>query len=185
MSPTVLLDVLIVALLVPTIVYAVILNRRLDVLRRNRDELGKMIAAFNEATVRAEAGIPKMKRAMEDVGETLRESMEKAQSLRDDLAFMTERADSMANRLEGHLREARSAIKPSVGVEPLAVSELPEPLGMDRVRATGEGARVVGGIAPGPTLLSALLAEENDLDERGDQRSVAERQLLRAIQASR
>lgn len=185
MSPTVLLDVVIVALLVPTIVYAVILNRRLDALRRNRDDLGRMILAFNEATVRAEAGIPKMKRAVEEVGETLRETMEKAHNLRDDLAFMTERADSMANRLEGHLREARGALKPASGAaETFAAADLPEPLGMDKVRETGEAARVVGGIAPGPTLLSALLSEE-DFGGREEDRSVAERQLLRAIQASR
>ncbi len=182
MSPTVLLDVVIVALLVPTIVYAVILNRRLDALRRNRDDLGRMIVAFNEATVRAEAGIPKMKRAVEEVGETLREAMEKAQSLRDDLAFMTERADSMANRLEGHLREARGTLK-GAG-ETFTAADLPEPLGMDRVRETGEAARASGGIAPGPTLLSALLSEE-DYGGREEDRSVAERQLLRAIQASR
>ncbi|MBN2751687.1 MAG: hypothetical protein JXQ84_03165 [Rhodospirillaceae bacterium] len=187
MSPTVFLDVVIVALLVPTIVYAVILNRRLEVLRRNRDELGKMIAAFQEATARAEAGIPKMRKTVEDVGGTLREAVEKAQTLRDDLAFMSERADSMANRLEAQLREARSAARPGLNVEAVATSvELPEPLGMDRVREVGESARVVGGIAPGPTLLSALLAEDADgYDARGDERSEAERQLLRAIRASR
>ena len=57
---------------------------------------------------------------------------------------------------------------------------------MDRVCKIGEGARVVGGIAPGPTLLSALLAEETEgHDIRDDERSEAERQLLRAIWASR
>ena len=106
MSPTVLLDVVIVTLLVPTIVYAVILNRKLKGLRRNRDELGKMIASFQDATTRAEAGIPKMRKAVLDVGETLRESMEKTQVLRDNLAFMSECADSMANRLEAQLRDA-------------------------------------------------------------------------------
>lgn len=189
MSPSMLLDVVIVALLVPTIVYAVILNRKLEGLRRNRDELAKMIAAFQEATVRAEAGIPKMKKAVEEVGATLRDSMERAQTLRDDLAFMSERADSMANRLEAHLREARGAVRPGLNtIDPPAavVSDLPEPLGMDRVREIGEGARVVGGIAPGPTLLSALLADEaTGFDGRDDERSEAERQLLRAIRAAR
>ncbi len=57
---------------------------------------------------------------------------------------------------------------------------------MDKVRESGEGARVVGGISPGPTLLSALLAEDAGGPEvRDDERSEAERQLLRAIRASR
>jgi hypothetical protein len=163
MSPNVLLDVVIVLLLVPTIVYAVMLNRKLETLRRNREDLAKMIGAFQEATARA---------------------MEKAQTLRDDLAFMTERADSMANRLEAQLREARGAARPGPAAE--AAVDLPEPLGMDKVREIGESARVVGGIAPGPTLLSALLAEDAGGPEvRDDDRSEAERQLLRAIRASR
>jgi len=188
MSPSMLLDVVVVALLVPTIVYAVILNRKLEGLRRNRDELAKMISAFQDATVRAEAGIPKMKGAVEEVGSTLKDAMDRAQTLRDDLAFMSERADSMANRLEAQLREARGAARPGLNVETAAAapSELPEPLGMDRVREIGEGARVVGGIAPGPTLLSALLADEAaGIETRDDERSEAERQLLRAIRATR
>ncbi len=186
MSPTVLLDVVIVALLVPTIVYAVMLNRKLEALRRNRDDLAKMIASFQEATTRAEAGIPKMRRAVQEVGEALQTSMEKAQTLRDDLAFMTERADSMANRLEAQLREARGAARPGLNPEAGMPADLPEPLGMDKVREIGEGARVVGGISPGPTLLSALLAEDAGGPEvRDDERSEAERQLLRAIRASR
>ena len=52
------------------------------------------------------------------------------------------------------------------------------------MRETGEGALVAGGIAPGPTLLSALLSED-DFGAHEDDRSIAERQLLRAIQASR
>jgi hypothetical protein len=184
MSPNVLLDVVIVLLLVPTIVYAVMLNRKLETLRRNREDLAKMIGAFQEATARAEAGIPKMRRAVQDVGDALQTSMEKAQTLRDDLAFMTERADSMANRLEAQLREARGAARPGPAAE--AAVDLPEPLGMDKVREIGESARVVGGIAPGPTLLSALLAEDAGGPEvRDDDRSEAERQLLRAIRASR
>ncbi len=186
MSPNVLLDVVIVVLLVPTIIYAVILNRKLETLRRNRDDLAKMISSFQEATVRAEAGIPKMRRAVQDVGDALQTSMEKAQTLRDDLAFMTERADSMANRLEAQLREARGAARPGLAAEAAAIDDLPEPLGMDKVREIGENARVVGGIAPGPTLLTALLAEDAGGPEvRDDDRSEAERQLLRAIRASR
>lgn len=190
MSPTVLLDVVIIALLVPTIIFAVILNRRLEVLRRNRDDLAKMILAFNDATVRAEAGIPKMRKATQDAGEALQDAMEKAQTLRDDLAFMVDRADSMANRLEAQLREARGAARPGIGEAPLAATQpsreeptLPEPLGMDAPRPSSSASRVVGGIAAGPTLLSALIADE--AEGREDDRSEAERQLLRALQATR
>ena len=49
----ILLDLIVAALLVATIAYAVMLNNRLTSLRKNRDDLAKTIVNFNEATVRA------------------------------------------------------------------------------------------------------------------------------------
>lgn len=102
------LDVVVILLLVPTIVYAVILNRRLAALRRSREELSKVVNSFNEATMRAEAGIPKLKKATTEASHTLKERVDKAQTLRDDLAFMIERAEELAGRLEGAVRAARA-----------------------------------------------------------------------------
>ena len=64
MTPAMILDIVVILLLVPTIIYAVILNRKLAArLRRSREELSKVVNSFNEATMRAEAGIPKLKKA--------------------------------------------------------------------------------------------------------------------------
>lgn len=108
MTFAMMLDIAVVVLLVPTIIFAVILNNRLSILRRNREELARLIAAFNEATVRAESGIPRLKKTSEEATKTLQEKVERAQVLRDDLAFMIERAEGMAARLEGTVRDARS-----------------------------------------------------------------------------
>jgi len=104
---SIILDVLVIVLLVPTIVFAVVLNGRLAVLRRNREELSRLVAAFNEATVRAEAGIPKLKRASDDVSRSLLEKVDRAHQLRDDLAFMVERAESASARMDLLLRGAK------------------------------------------------------------------------------
>ena len=108
MTTGMILDIVVILLLVPTIFYAVILNRRLTVLRRSRDELSKVVNSFNEATMRAEAGIPKLKKATTEANHTLKDRVEKAQTLRDDLAFMIERAEELAGRLEGAVRAARN-----------------------------------------------------------------------------
>ena len=71
------LDLIVAVLLATTITYAVILNNRLNQLRKNRDELAKLVATFNDATARAEAGIPKLKRASEEASSTLLERVEK------------------------------------------------------------------------------------------------------------
>jgi len=150
------LDVIVAILLIATIIYSIILNNRLTQLRKHRDDLAKLVAAFNDATMRAEAGIPKLKRTAEEAGSFLQERVEKAQSLRDDLAFMIERADSLANRLEGSVRSARSETRSSSAqVRPAAARTSPSPLPAN---------------------------VEDDFD---DDRSEAERELLRALQATR
>jgi len=165
-----LLDVIIIVLLVPTIVYAVILNTRLKQLRDNRDDLARLVAAFNDATARAESGIPKLRRAADEASQSLQERVEKAQTLRDDLAFMTERADSMAGRLESTVRQAREEVRPVVPAPaPAAPAVAP-------ARAP-RGQRV----QPPPVEIP-----EPELPEAADdERSEAERELLRALQAVR
>jgi len=109
MSLSLFLDIAIVALLIPTILFAWILNSRLADLRRNRDELGRLIGSFNEATHRAESGIPKLRKAADDAGRALQDRVEKAQTLRDDLAFMVDRAETTLGKLEDGTRAPRSA----------------------------------------------------------------------------
>ncbi len=161
------LDLAVAALLVATIVAAFILNRRIDQLRSNRDELAKMILAFTDATQRAEAGVPKLRRTAEEAGQALQERVEKAQSLRDDLAFLVERADTLANRLEDTVRAARSNERPGAGAGAVRTAMRAAPPPSPSVAQT-----------PSP---SSVMAAEIDIDERSE----AERELLRALQAVR
>jgi len=172
-----LLDVIIIVLLVPTIVYAVILNTRLKQLRDNRDDLARLVAAFNDATARAESGIPKLRRAADEAGQSLQERVEKAQTLRDDLAFMTERADSMAGRLETSVRQAREEMRPAQPPPPQV--------------APARASRAPRAVAPEPIEPKAPRIElppvepEEMVEAADDERSEAERELLRALQAVR
>ena len=113
MSIELFINIIVICLLVPTIVFAVILNKRLEVLRNSRADLGRLIEAFNEATTRAESGIPKLKQAADSAGALLRDQIQKSQTLRDDMAFMIERAENVARHLENAVnaspKSARSA----------------------------------------------------------------------------
>ncbi|MBF0356016.1 MAG: hypothetical protein HQL43_12345, partial [Alphaproteobacteria bacterium] len=104
---SIVLDLLLVLVLGAVLAYAVILNKRLTQLRANKEELARVINSFNEATQRAEASIPRLRKAADEVKNQLEERIEKAVSLKDDLAFMIDRGDSMANRLESSVRMAR------------------------------------------------------------------------------
>ncbi|WP_242018895.1 DUF6468 domain-containing protein [Phaeovibrio sulfidiphilus] len=101
------LDITIALLLLVFIGYAFALSRQLRELRNNRDEMARTIASFNEATARAEAGIPRLRKTAEDAGRTLGDAVTRARALRDDLAFMVERAEGLVPRMEGMVSEAR------------------------------------------------------------------------------
>lgn len=208
------MDLAIILLLVPTIVYAVILNRRLSALRNSRDELAKVVGSFNEATMRAEAGIPKLKKATLDANNALQERVEKAHALRDDLAFMIERAEEMADRLDGSIKVGRATEASQAPVAPVAtarpapqrpalsVTEPPIPaqtlagtamstpdedddldlravIGAARAEAKVNGQREAG---PAFGRVRPIAAEAVSVD---DDRSEAERELLKALQSAR
>ena len=226
------INLVIICLLIPTIVLALILNRRLSALRKSRDELAKVVANFNDATLRAEAGIPKLKKATNEASMALKDRVEKAQSLRDDLAFMIERAEEIASRLESGVRVVRSeaAFGASAG-QPAAASPAPaastlanglrpgnaEPaspmrmsakvaspatptpfedtaadlrtaLNAARAEARAAEARQDPRAAPAPAPAPSLRTPRRSIaDELGltDDRSEAERELLKALQSTR
>jgi len=172
------LDIVVSVLMVATIAYATRLNSRLAALRKNRDDLARTIVSFNEATLRAESSIPKLRKAADEAGHSLQDRVEKAQSLRDDLAFMIERADTMANRLENAVRSARVEGPARSGAEAAAPSS----------RAPASGPALASGrSSPGRSAQQAAVASASATAEYGldDERSEAERELLRALQAMR
>ena len=191
------LDLVVSVLLVATIGYAIALNSRLGSLRRNRSDLAKTIVSFNEATLRAETAIPKLRRAAEEAGGALQDRVEKAQSLRDDLAFMIERADTMANRLENAVRSARIEVRPQNGpASARPAAEAADSLdraparpaaeaadSMNRAPARPAGSKPTGSKAAQRATVAAAGAASEEVDV--DERSEAERELLRALQSMR
>ena len=101
-------DIVIIALLVPTIIYAYNLNKSLNMLRQNQKSLAQLISALNEATFKAENSIPKLKSVTEHSSEGLKEVVDNAKELKNDLLFINERADSLADRLENVISSSRN-----------------------------------------------------------------------------
>lgn len=101
-------DIVIIALLIPTIIYAYSLNKSLNMLRQNQKSLAQLITALNEATFKAENSIPKLKSVTEHSSEGLKEVVDNAKELKNDLLFINERADSLADRLENVISSSRN-----------------------------------------------------------------------------
>lgn len=145
------LDVFIAGLLVVTIGFAGVLNHRLGRLRRERADLEKLTAEFQDATSRASEA----SHNLTVDADSLREGIEKAQSLKEDLTFLIERAGGAADQLENQIRSARNQ------------GERPAP-----------APRSSAAPPPGPKMRIAANAEPSS------PRSQAERDLLQALRSA-
>lgn len=126
------INIAIICLLVPMILFAYNLNKSLKMLRQNQNSLAQLVAALNEATYKAENSIPKLKSATEHSSEGLKEVVDSAKELKSDLLFINERADSLADRLENVISNSR-------GVSPNPASdEKPQQISPQDDRAMAE-----------------------------------------------
>ena len=142
---TLLFEAGLAVLLVVTIVYAVKLNLRISGLRERDSELRETIGRFNEASSQAEDSAVALKSAGVDAERQLRATIERGQSVRDELAFMIEHGDKIADRIERSPIQRRPAPGPVPGPAPGPESEA-EPAGPsprsaeDAAAESGEGA---------------------------------------------
>ncbi|WP_448188902.1 DUF6468 domain-containing protein [Azospirillum sp. sgz301742] len=172
MSPTVslVIDLIMVGLLVATIAYAIILNRQIVRLRESRGELAELIKGLNEAMTKADAGVRGMKATAHNTGEGLQKTIDKAGTLRDELQFMIEAGNTLADRLSGYSDE-----RPKPSSRPVARTPVLRPVHdeMDEEH-----------LAPPPVRRTQPSADDRPREgEEGLSR--AERELLRAIENRR
>lgn len=101
------INLLVIILLIPAIIYVYKLDKNLTLMRQNQKALLKLIEALNEATYKAENSIPKLKSVTESSSNDLKEVVDNAKELKDDLLFINERADNLADRLEDAIKTGR------------------------------------------------------------------------------
>jgi len=102
-------DGLLIALLAAVIGFAVQLNRKLAAWRQESGAMEQQVVTLTAALIRAETAIAQMKGiAREDIA-ALDAAQKKAQSLRDDLAYLNERGGALADRLEHAVRGGLAA----------------------------------------------------------------------------
>jgi len=105
-----LLQLTVVVLLAVTMPFAIRLERELRAVRRERGALEGSAAGLSEATRMAEAASVRLRAAAESAGRQVAEKLAAAEPLRDDLRYLVERAESVADRLDGLVRAARPAL---------------------------------------------------------------------------
>lgn len=83
------------------------LERALTAARRDRAALEESATGITEATRLAEAAAIRLRAAAEGAGRQVAERLAAAEPVRDDLRYLAERAEGLADRLDGLIRAAR------------------------------------------------------------------------------
>jgi hypothetical protein len=102
------LDLGLLTLLAATLFHAVRLERALGVLKRDRAALETLVAAFNTSTRAAEAGVDRLRATTDTAGRQIQRQIESATGLKDDLTFIVQRGEGLADRLDDLIRSART-----------------------------------------------------------------------------
>ena len=122
------LELVLVALLAITLVHAVRLERALRAMRNDRASLGDAIAGFDDSARQAEAGIGRLHSVSAETAQALAQRLEQGATLKDDLSFLIERSESLADRLDTLVRAGRPLAPPAplVSSLPTKTSAAPE-----------------------------------------------------------
>jgi hypothetical protein len=167
------LEIAFAVLLITSIGYAIVLNRKLGNLRQHKEELERLAMTFSQSTIRAEDGVKRLKSSTAQ----MQNSIVKAQSIRDDLALLIDRGSLTADRLEQSVRDKRPQ---AIETKPSASSN-----------ALGSVDNVYDGVsASGETVVYSneranKLNKKNKQGSPEEQKSQAEKDLIEALRQAR
>jgi hypothetical protein len=106
------LDGLLVVLLMATLFHAIRLERALGALKRDRSALESLVGTFNASTHAAETGIERLRVATDGAGRQIQRQIDAATTLKEDLTFLVQRSEGLADRLDELVRAARPTDPP-------------------------------------------------------------------------
>lgn len=132
-----LLEIALVGLLAATLFHALRLERALGVLKRDRAALEALIGGFNDSTRLAEAGMERLREMSEGAGRQIARHIESGQELREDLRYLVERGERLADRLDRSMRGGRMAVAEAAS-GPAAFAPEPDAAEPSRARSQAE-----------------------------------------------
>ena len=205
MDLSLILDAIVAVLLITTIGYAVVLNRRLGALRNAKSEIEALVAQFAESTDKAGSGIESLKDETRRSGEALQGKLDAARGLADDLTFLLERGSSLADRLDSAVGAARAKIATGgapmraqgarhpgrqgsvtpVGAEGKSGAASSDPAGAEGKPRDNPNTPAGAESGPGDTANSDALADRPRPDSGARDLSAQESELLKALQGMR
>jgi len=122
-------------LLMLTLVYCIVLERRLNSVRKGQDGLKSTMADLNGTIAAAGASLRALKTAAAEAGMQLDGRLSKASALKEELDIITGSAERIAQRLE-RAADPRGHMRPAETFSNEAHDNLPSGSIMNRVRGT-------------------------------------------------
>jgi hypothetical protein len=153
------LDIILILMVGVGLYQAMRLIKHLSGLRQGRVEMERFVHEFNATVIRAEAGIKGLRMAARESGDDLEKLVEKAVAVRDELHFIVESADQIAERLS----QTASLATRGAAADAKARSETPK-------------------AAPAPEPKAAPAVRPVETRESTPPASRAEKELLSALQ---
>lgn len=120
------LELLLSVLLAATLVYCIVLERRLSSVRKGQDGLKKMIGELNTAIAGAGASLRALKMAAAESADLLDDRLKRARALSDELSLITNSGERIAQRFDRAVER---------GVPAAPSQELPSGSVMNRLKA--------------------------------------------------
>ena len=102
------LEILVAVLLVVTIGYCFVLNRRLAMLRNGQGEMHAAVLTLNQAAEKARISVEQMRQNSISLSEQLSEKIKSGRAIVEELGMMVESGNSIADRLAGTSTAIRS-----------------------------------------------------------------------------
>jgi phage shock protein A len=114
MSISLAVELLLSVLLAATLVYCVLLERRLSALRSGQDGLKDTLSELNTAIGHAGASMRALKANAASVSEQLEAGISRGRSIADELSLLTSSGDRIASRIEQSTPKAASPLPSSL-----------------------------------------------------------------------
>lgn len=103
------LEAVVAVLLVVTIIYCIMLDRRIRSFKSEQINLAGLVAQLSNATDHAEVAVAGLKSTAEEADGELDSKLKKARSLSEELAFMVETGNNLAGKLADPARRGEPA----------------------------------------------------------------------------
>ncbi len=166
---SILVNGIMAALLLATIIYCMRLNTRIRVLQDSKSELARIIHDFNESTERATQSIKDIHAATDRISENIQHRIDKANFLVTDLDLMIEKGGRLTGNTPVSRGEAPRQAAPT------------GPRMVDQVRAAGRSEAALTAAAGNVGRAAPLAETEQTRRPANRQRSRAEQDILQAL----